>query len=184
MVLSSLSINKSGGNITVNGEGNFYIYFKEDYSSSIKSTTIMGDDANQLDVMGTNSSGKPQTYFIAYNDYMQKWVNEHSGSEKYIIPVASWAGMPVLDTYNIKNGPSFDAYLYLPFGDLSMKNKATVIGSIYASKIDIKNGTDVTFQPYNENDAIFENGGDSTIGATTAAIVTTYNLNKNKIWLR
>lgn len=187
IIVDSMSVGKNGGQIVVTGENNFYIYFKETYTGTIKSSSLLGDSAsgqNHLNITGMNSDNKPQTYFIAYNDYMQKWVSEHEGEEKYVIPVSAWETMTVLDTYDIKNGPDFNAYLYLPFGDLTIKNKASVLGSVYAGNIDLKNSPTVQFIPFNEGDPLFTYGGDSTIGESVPAVVTTFNLTKNKIWLK
>lgn len=146
---SIISSNNRVLDVKITGANNLYIFIYEQ-SSPIQSRTLV-DLGSGLNI---DSPGDiPQAYFVVYNDSAQDWYKntwpsiKKSDTDKPLMPYASTNTVfNPLDNVTIKNGSTFEAFLYMPGCDLSLQNQGEVIGAFYASNVTTMNGLEATFK--------------------------------------
>jgi len=166
----------------VYGENRLYIYLIESLSYTATQTPTSNtllECKNGVDIVGTDSDGKPLTYVIAYNDSLQQYYQTYGSN---VIPAESVIQSP-LDIVTIKNGQNVEAYFYLPCCAMTIKNNSSIKGVIYTGEFEGQNNTYIYFRPMPGND-LFE--GFSVVSSTPADTVVdyvAYIFNENRVWL-
>ncbi len=165
LVFNSISSEKASS-ILVTGPHNLYIYLLQEDDPTKPLIYIKND----LSIINQNTSDTtPHTYIISYDKKMRdaSYMGENSKVE-------------------IKNCPEMQAYFYLPYTDVVIKNNLTMTGCMYAGNIDIKNNLGVTYAA--PADANF---GANHITERTETVITpvTHNYNYveyvvNKKWIK
>ncbi len=174
-------------NITVSGPNDLFIYIREPYNGDEKVTTrrTLLDLANTTEIKSPD--GIPHTYFIVYNDIVQK---KQAELDTTLLPASTAktisADRANLDTINISNNSkAISAYFYAPGCLLNVENLSAIDGAIYGSEINVQGNKTFNYVPF-DFAGMINSAGEDIDGVIVNGFVTFPYVESvyKRVWVR
>ncbi|HZK61912.1 MAG TPA: hypothetical protein VFC41_07525, partial [Anaerovoracaceae bacterium] len=190
LIFNSITSSDNHATIKVMGNNTLYIYLVEDDSDTLfyvkNNLVIYSYDIGKDKKGNTIEIEQPdviRTSIIAYTKEMQNWYKNPANNPNTVIPADKVVvGNEATVSFGGKNNSNVNAYMYLPYCDVNVKNNSTLKGFVYSSSFTFEQNNSLTFIDFNTGNIIPKNNTALT-GYTTTIPVNTYDWNLSREWI-
>lgn len=151
------SLDLKNGHIQLVGEHRLYLYVDGKVNLQQGSTINSGGDSEALVVYYSDKHQikfhKDTTFvgtlYVGSKDAKLEFASDDSESEENILGGSRFRGSIISagESITFKHGASFEGMLYAPDARLSMRNSASISGSLVSKSIEMRHASMVTYEP-------------------------------------